>query len=324
MQRRIVHSIYRQGLVLALWAVMAASALADSITLHPSGGSPVTGEMMSPDEKGVVLRLADGNYSDPIPWARLTQEDLKEVLQQNARAMQYVEPFIEVPKEEKIQRTSIDLKPVPRLDRPAGNSFLGALATSSMGVIVLLFVYGGNIYAAYEISIFRAQPVGLVCGVAAVAPIIGPIIFLSMPTRVRHAETGPTAADAALEAAIAEEQVAPAEGGHAPTTHHQTQRPPAAPPSSLPPAKNFLRGQFTFNRRFFETQVPGFFAVTRPEADKEMALVVKSARGTHIAQRISRITPNDIYIQVQKGHASEDVIIPFVEIQEVTLKHRDA
>ena len=70
--------------------------------------------------------------------------------------------------------------------------------------------------------------------------------------------------------------------------------------------------------------MPGFFAVMRPEADKEMVLVFKSARGTHMAQRISRISPNEIYLQVQKGHASEEVIVPFGEIQEVVLKHKDA
>jgi hypothetical protein len=70
--------------------------------------------------------------------------------------------------------------------------------------------------------------------------------------------------------------------------------------------------------------VPGFFAVIRPEADKEMTLTFKSTRGTHVAARISRISPSDIYLQVQKGHASEEVVIPFVEIQEVIYKHKDA
>jgi hypothetical protein len=92
----------------------------------------------------------------------------------------------------------------------------------------------------------------------------------------------------------------------------------------LPPTKTFPRGQFTFNRRFFETQMPGYFAVHRPEADKEMVMTIKANRGTYVIQRISRISPNDMYVQVQKGHASEEVMLPFVEIQEVQLKHKDA
>jgi hypothetical protein len=55
-----------------------------------------------------------------------------------------------------------------------------------------------------------------------------------------------------------------------------------------------------------------------------MELVVKSSRGQFIGQRISRIAANDFHLQVQKGHASEEVMIPFMEIQEVQLKHKDA
>jgi ribosome maturation factor RimP len=55
-----------------------------------------------------------------------------------------------------------------------------------------------------------------------------------------------------------------------------------------------------------------------------MVLEVKSARGLHQAQRIIRINANDLTLQVAKGHASEEVMIPFSEIQEVQLKHKDA
>ena len=48
----------------------------------------------------------------------------------------------------------------------------------------MLLLYAANIYAGYEISIFRARPPALVCGVSAVLPLIGPIIFLSMPTKI--------------------------------------------------------------------------------------------------------------------------------------------
>ena len=41
-------------------------------------------------------------------------------------------------------------------------------------------------------------------------------------------------------------------------------------------------------------------------------------------QRITRISANDMHLQVQKGHASEELMVPFIEIQEVQLKHKDA
>ena len=42
------------------------------------------------------------------------------------------------------------------------------------------------------------------------------------------------------------------------------------------------------------------------------------------SQRISRIASNDLHLQVQKGNASEEIMIPFQEIQEIQLKHKDA
>ena len=79
-----------------------------------------------------------------------------------------------------------------------------------------------------------------------------------------------------------------------------------------------------FNRRFFETKFPGFFGVVRREAEKDMVLIIKAARGEHIVDRISRIAANDLHAQVRKGQASEEVMIPFTEIQEIRLKHKDS
>ena len=55
-----------------------------------------------------------------------------------------------------------------------------------------------------------------------------------------------------------------------------------------------------------------------------MVVVIKSARGEYAGQRISRITANELHFQVDKGHASEEVMIPFIEIKQVQLKHKDA
>ena len=70
---------------------------------------------------------------------------------------------------------------------------------------------------------------------------------------------------------------------------------------ALPASTVYQRGQFTFNRRFFETKFPGFFGVVRRDADRDMVLVIKSARGEYVGQRISRIAANDFHLQVQRG-----------------------
>jgi hypothetical protein len=94
--------------------------------------------------------------------------------------------------------------------------------------------------------------------------------------------------------------------------------------AALPPSTTYQRGQFTFNRRFFETKFVNFFGVVRRDADKDMVLVIKSSRGQYIGQRISRIAANDLHLQVQHGPASEEVMIPFQEIQEIRVQHKDA
>ena len=68
----------------------------------------------------------------------------------------------------------------PRLERVAKHSLFGAFFGSGLGVLILLLLYAANVYAAYEIAIFRARPVPLVCGVAAVLPVAGPLLFLAL------------------------------------------------------------------------------------------------------------------------------------------------
>ena len=79
-----------------------------------------------------------------------------------------------------------------------------------------------------------------------------------------------------------------------------------------------------FNRRFFETKFPGFFGMVRRDAEKDMLLIFHSARGEYTAERISRISANDLHLQVRKAHATEEIMIPFTEIKEVRLKHKDS
>jgi len=86
----------------------------------------------------------------------------------------------------------------------------------------------------------------------------------------------------------------------------------------------FARGKFTFNRRFIETKFSGFFGVVRREAEKDLLLTVKAARDEYLVNRISRITGNEMHVEVRKGGASQEVVIPFAEISEMKLKHKDA
>jgi hypothetical protein len=212
---------------------------------------------------------------------------------------------------------------------------VSALLASSVGIFILLVLYGATIYAAYEVAIFRAQPPGLVCGLAAI-PFVGvlsPIVFLWMPTRIGQTATEMREEEAA--AATAAEQVAAAAQSAADELNPmqgQAEHPAGLKlaaaeaghdKAQLPEAVTYPRGQYTFNRRFIETKFPGFFSVVRREADRDMVLVVKTSRGEFVGQRISRIAASDMHLEVHRGAATEEVLIPFQEIQQIQLKHKD-
>jgi hypothetical protein len=109
-----------------------------------------------------------------------------------------------------------------------------------------------------------------------------------------------------------------------------TEEAPAAPAEEQPakPAAPeilvFPRGQFTFNRRFFETKFAGFLKLVPGEAERDKVIHVKSARGEYTGHRLAKVDQNELFLQVRKGNATEDVMIPFNEIFEVQVKPKDA
>lgn len=293
-------------------------------TFQLAEGRTLTGDIVagSANDAGLQFRLADGSY-ERVAWTSFSQEDLKKFAQDKKLAS-FVEPFIEVSQEERLKRTEVKLNDVPRLERPPSHSLLGAMFSSSVGAFVLLLLYAANIYAAYEISIFRARPFALVCGVSAVLPLIGPILFLSLQPPVKPREEGEVLADEpaqtfSVPTAPGESTTAEDHPGGLRIAHAAAD----APGGEKFKGQVFQRGAFTFNRRFFETRFPGFFGVVRREAEKDLVLRIKSARGEYTCQRVTRIAANDVHVQVQKGQGSEEIMIPFSEIQEIQLKHKD-
>jgi hypothetical protein len=83
----------------------------------------------------------------------------------------------------------------------------------------------------------------------------------------------------------------------------------------------YNRGEYTFNRRFFETKFPGFFRVVPSEAEKDLVIAIKAIRGEYVGKRISRIASNEMHIQALSG---AEVMVPFAEITQVQIRHKDA
>ncbi len=308
------------GIGLCLCGLLAVNVFAETFEL--ADGKSVTGDIVSFNENGLQLNVGGGKY-ERVPWQNFSQADLKK-LKEKPKIAPLVEPFIEIPKEDRLKKTEVVIKPPERLDLPAKGSLLAALFGSSVCVIALLLIYAANIYAGYEIATVRAYPPALVCGISAVVPVVGPILFLCLPTRIISAEEYKPGESRAAAQAVAEaaQAAATAEAAEGATAYPPPEAAEAKP--ALPQTQVFQRGKFTFNRRFFETKFPGFFGMVRRDTEKDMVLLFKTARGEHIASRISRIAASDLHIEVRKGSASQEVGIPFLEIQEIQLKHKDA
>jgi hypothetical protein len=341
-RRKRVHQRRFIWLGLLLCGLLTGIARADTFQLND--GTTVSGDVVSANESGLRLLLPNGNYSDAVPWTKFSQDDLKKFAK-DPKLEPFATPFIEVTEEQRIQKTEVQVTPPVRLKRAPSGSLFGAMLASSVGLFVIVLLYGAGIYAAYEVALFRRRPAALVCGLAAIPAIglLSPIVFLWLPAqRMSNEEEEnyqvettvvetpsftvpgvPAAAPgtpASAEGSAAASETSTVETGGL-KLHHDA---PAAPSAHLPQTQVFQRGAFMFNRRFFETKFPGFFGVVRRDADKDLLIIIKSARGEYHAERISRISANDVHVQVRKGPATEEVTIPFTEIQEVKLKHKDS
>jgi len=314
-----VRSILAITVALAIGGLTAGVARGDTFTL--TDGTTLEGEIVSGTERGMIIRLPDGKYSDRVAWDRLTQESLKKV-QANPKFARFAADYIleEEPEQKKPAKPPITVTPPERLPRPAAPALLGGLLGSGLGLAVVLLLYAANLWAAYEVSVFRAQPIWLVCGVAAVLPLLGQVLFLALPTRLR-AEEAAAAAEAGAEAAAGAAEGAHKIGSGLKVAYAAPETADAAAQAAV---TVFKRGEFMFNRRFFETRFPNFFGMIRRDKDRHLVLLIKTSRGEFTANRITRITANDMHVEVLRGGKGEEVSISFVEVQEVRLQPRDA
>ena len=300
--------------------IVFASAFARGAIYPLSNGSSLEGEPISVNAQGVVVKLPDGTFAPREGWTNFTQQALQEFAK-NPKIKSFVEPFLDVDEPED-DKPKIEIKPkkIDRLPRPDPTAGFSAIFSSSISLTFFLLIYVGNIYAGYEVGLFRNFPPFLVAGIAAIAPILGPIIFLCLPTRIQKSIDEISAESMARHVAEAEATgTAPKlTAGSGP--HREEDSP--APAAAKPDIAVFQRGQTSFNRRFFETKFAGFLKTVPGEAEKDKEVYIRSARGEYVGYRLTRILPNELTMQINKGDATADVIIPFVEIYEIQIRPR--
>jgi hypothetical protein len=307
-------------------------------------GIVMRGEAISFNEKGVVIKLDSGAYSDRIPWIRFSQEALKSMLN-IPKAKQFAEPYIEIPAEEKqkARLAEIPIQPVPRVERPLKRPGLFGAMTTPGGMLLVLVLFLANLYAAYEIALFRNQSPALVCAVSAFIPMVGPIIFLALPPQESVLdEPFPLTPGAAVAGEPQAQPIAqsgpvrkggitgritktltsmlPGKRGPGLTVRREPRAGSAAARSG---PRKFRRGEVEFDRRFIETEFSGFFRIVPSGPEKDLVLSIKTEKNEYVGKRISRITGKEMHLQLQAIGNVAEVVIPFDEIIEIDVRHKD-
>lgn len=291
--------------------VCLAAVMATSAQFKMADGAVIEGELVAPNDEGTVIRRASGGLTGRIPWDRFAQETLQEFTNNPALAG-FVEAYIDYPEPPEEERVEIPVHDPPGLleRSPKRPRFWAAYGTPA-GWFILLVLFAANLYAAYEVAIYRNYPPAAVIGTSVILPILGPILFLCMPTREVRTEPEYEAPPEpeltpAQEAAAAE--LAAGSGLALGTAGKKSS-------GSAVQAVTYKAGDVEFNRSFFERTFPQFFRLTR--SDGESVLSVRSAKGEVVATRISRISSNEIGLMTQKG---QEVQVRFGDISEVSLK----
>lgn len=321
--------VYGVLLCLGLFAVVAPVCFGDEFKL--TDGTTIWGTVSDSDETGVVFRLDSGGFSDRISWSKFSDPTL-EVLVRDPQMREFAEPFIPVPPDARPMPRKVVIREYERVDLPAGKTGLFSSVTSPIGLLILALLYAANLLAGFEVAIYRNRPVAVVCGVSAILPLVGPIVFLASPsleleggvaydegTAEFEPEPGAAAAGVGTPGGTTSRQVgkpAPAAGGLRVAAGH---KPGAAATAEK---KVYSRGEYTLNRRFIETQFSGFFRVVPLEAEKDLVMVVKTPKQEYIAKRVTRISATELFLQpIQAG--TKEVKVSLGEIAQVIIRHKD-
>jgi hypothetical protein len=314
-------AIMRRFYTVVLLAVLFLRVVAgqeESKEFKLTNGDRITGKVASVNVDGIVIQQDIGGFTERIGWGRLDQDTLK-LLLDNPQAHKFAEPFIEVPIEQKVKekakKKEIVIKEPTRVERPTPRPKFFASLTSPAGFMVLGILFFANLYAAYHIAQFRGRSVPLVVGLSAVAPVLGPIIFLLTPDAEGHGPPPVEQAAPSTDVVSAEAKVGGMQSALGLAAHQKGEQKGANQGAEV-----YRRADTTFDRRFFETKFTGFFRVV--PANPDMVLVVKTQKQEYVARRISRISAAEVHLQLLRGNT--EVGVPFGEIAEVQVRHKDA
>ena len=299
-------------LIVCLLQGLPSLALAADVTLTLTDGATLQGELVKSDDKGLQLHV--GETFTNIAWPQLSQDSLKQ-LAADPKIKPRVEPFIDPEVSQHPAKAEIKINPVNRLERPEHPSISLGLLTSSVGKFIIFVLYLANLWAAYEISIVKARPAAQVMGIAAILPLIGPIVFLIMPMLVPP----PPEENREMVAPAGTQGAAAAAAAADPEAY-------AAAAAAKPPEEKkiepqiFARGKFTFNKRFVETKFAGFIGGEPKGEALKFWMEVKSSAAHFAVQHIAQVGAAEAIFETPNGQ----ITVPFADILEIKLNPRPA
>lgn len=331
------------------------------------GSKELKGKIFKASGSGILFRLESGGLSSRIGYNNFTEESLKALIDMDPNVKRFAGGMIGGPAQS--GGGSIPITPAPArqaLDPPTVNKVesrpelpekrgvLGALFGTGPGLILILLVWGANIWAGYAIGIYRKWPKWMVPTISAAAPIVAPIVFMSMKPKKVAKKDGTVAADddedakpakkkgAAVAKPVAKAKVvtarpgAPGAGAAAPrpaagaaaAAPAQAAAPIAAPaqPGAAAAAPQleaaaYVKGEVNINKRFIETKFAPFFKLVPDEPYRSAWICFITTRGEFWAKRIPKITQTDITIQCpQEGGGTTDQVCQIADIKEIHLR----
>jgi hypothetical protein len=287
-----------------LWFAMTVLWSTAAATLTMTDGSSVEGDIVKFDDSGLMLRSGNDSYTN-LSWGQFSQDTLKQ-LSANAKIKPLVEVFIEPDAAQRPARAETNVNPVTRLQVPQNPSLLGGFVKSPVGLFILLVLYIANLYAAFEVSIIRNRSALQVIGLAAVLPVIGPAVFLALPSVVEPSTE--TTEEAPAESGAAGAAAASGEIEIADASWKQPEE------NKKVEAQVFARGKFTFNKKFVETKFAGYMGEPKGDALK-FSMEIRAAQGLFAVGRILQVAVDAVVLETSAGQ----VTVPLADVQEIKL-----
>ena len=215
------------------------------------------------------------------------------------------------PEEVKKERKPFKVAAPQRVTNPQVSKGVLAAILTPGGMFFIGLMYAANIFFGFEVARFRWRSPALVCGLSAVLPIVGPLIYLAMPKWTPPEEVNATAeAMAATTLQVADsgpslvQQMGLRTGGGGIQGN-----------SDLP--RTFGKGEFTFNRRFFETQFGMFLPSAQASESEGLVMEVVASSGSFVANKINRMNASEVIVRRVDG---DEAPLDYGAIQSVTLR----